>query len=128
MYLFFDDILYMHVRVYMPLHHTHTHTHTSSLLPAVAYSLLVQLTKHHPLSKPPSDETNSSRFSNEAPPTLTAHVLYCHWVLRYLTLSHLPPDVKRATNSWDITCASPEQIKTIVSTTSYMYIYMYIVI
>lgn len=102
-----------------PYIYSYTHImHTLSLPPAVSYSLLVQLTKYFPLekSKPPSDEKGTSYLPNEAPPTLTAHVLYCHWVLRFLTLSHLPPEVKHSTNAWDITCASSEQIKSLVST------------
>lgn len=92
-----------------------------SLPPAVSYSLLVQLTKYYPLTTsktavPSSSdsEQSSSHLLNESPSTLTAHVFYCHWVLRSLTLSHLPPDIRRSTNTWDVTCASPEQIKSLL--------------
>ena len=109
--------MYIHPCIY-----SYTHVHTLSLPPAVLYSLLVQLTKHFPLekSKAPPDEKGMSNLPNEAPSTLTAHVLYCHWVLRFLTLSHLPPEVKLSTNVWDITCASSEQIKSLVSVTGFL--------
>ena len=89
-----------------------------SLPPAVAYSLLVQLTHSHPLNSPPSssssDHTPHPPLSKEAPDHLTAHVLYCHWVVRFLTHSCLPVDARRGHSGWDITCATPDQIRSIV--------------
>ena len=116
MYMF----LYVQCTLYVWTMHTQTHTHAHSLPPAVSYSLLVQLTKYYPLKSPkcpsPSSDTEGpSRLLRETPVTLTAHVLYCHWVLRFLTLSQIPPDISRSANTWDITCATPEQIKSLVS-------------
>lgn len=82
-----------------------------SLPSAVVYSLVTSLISKFPL--PPSSSTSSFHLSKVSHKTYTAHVIYCLWVVRFMTqceiLSHPPQGLL-----WEGTCASNDTIKQLV--------------
>ena len=62
--------------------------------------------------------TQDSPLTLEDPHNLTAHVIANQWLLRFVVHSDRVLSNPPGGNTWEVTCATPEQIKNLVRAVS----------